>query len=100
MAVPLRVTKTGEGMSIMKNGTLKVNCARSFTNKVTMSTEEPLSMPPDGLDCNTWTRHETLEGSYERARRILKDLYGEKSKDWKIDSFRICWSVSLIDRLE
>jgi sarcosine oxidase/L-pipecolate oxidase len=46
----------GEGMSILKDGTIKFNCDMCFTNYVNNPiTGEKMSMAPEVSAYNTWT---------------------------------------------
>ena len=83
---------TGEGMSILKDGTIKFNCDLSFTNKeIYELTGEIMSMPPDDSSRNVWTEQPFSHFFEERARRTMKGLYGDEVTDIQVDSYRMCW---------
>ncbi|KAG6164171.1 hypothetical protein E4U35_000468 [Claviceps purpurea] len=85
----------GEGMSMLKNGTLKFNCDMCFTNYVECpSIGQRLSMTPDESVYNVWTGPKFIKFFQERARKTLDGLYGKEVRDVAIESYRICWDAS------
>lgn len=86
----------GEGMSMLDDGTIKFNCDLCFTNyRDWPFTEEPMSITPDISTYNVWTGPKFLEFFEERARQTIDGLYGDEVKDIQIDSYRMCWYVTL-----
>ncbi|KAG5932554.1 hypothetical protein E4U53_001267 [Claviceps sorghi] len=82
----------GEGMSMLKDGTLKFNCDMCFTNYVECPlTGQRLSMVPDESVYNIWTGPKFIKFFQERARRTLDGLYGKEVEDVAIEAYRICW---------
>lgn len=85
----------GEGMSILKDGTIKFNCDMCFTNNVEFpATGEIMSQPPENGKFNVWTGPKFLRFFEERARRTMDGLYGDEVKDISIDAYRMCWDAS------
>lgn len=82
----------GEGMSILKDGTIKFNCDMCFTNYVTNPvTGEKMSMAPEVSAYNTWTGPDFVPFFKERARMTFDGLYGKEVENLSIESYRICW---------
>lgn len=85
----------GEGMSILKDGTIKFNCDMCFTNFVQCPlTGQRLSMAPDESVYNVWTGPKFIKFFQERARKTLDGLYGKEVEDVAVDAYRICWDAS------
>lgn len=82
----------GEGMSILKDGTIKFNCDMCFTNYVNNPiTGEKMSMTPEASVYNTWTGPDFVPFFKERARMTFDGLYGKEVENIAIESYRICW---------
>lgn len=91
-----KLTYLGEGMSILKDGTIKFNCDLCFTNYVKCpATGERMSMAPDNSKFNVWTSPNFVDFFEKRARKTMDGLYGEETKDVSIDAYRMCWYVIL-----
>ncbi|GAO14997.1 uncharacterized protein UV8b_00490 [Ustilaginoidea virens] len=85
----------GEGMSILKDGTIKFNCDMCFTNNVECPvTGQRLSMAPDEIVYNVWTGPKFLKFFQERARKTFDGLYGKEVEGVAIDAYRVCWDAS------
>ncbi|PTB44198.1 hypothetical protein M441DRAFT_55267 [Trichoderma asperellum CBS 433.97] len=85
----------GEGMSMLKDGTIKFNCDMCFTNYVNNPiTGEKMSMTPEASDYNTWTGPDFVPFFKERARMTFDGLYGKEVENLSIESYRICWDAS------
>ncbi|KAG6036658.1 hypothetical protein E4U41_005566 [Claviceps citrina] len=85
----------GEGMSMLRDGTLKFNCDMCFTNHVKCPlTGQRLSMVPDEPMYNLWTGPRFIQYLQERARKTLDGLYGKEVEQVAIDAYRICWDAS------
>ncbi|KAH0529335.1 hypothetical protein TsFJ059_004096 [Trichoderma semiorbis] len=85
----------GEGMSILKDGTIKFNCDMCFTNYVDNPiTGEKMSMTPEASDYNTWTGPEFVPFLKQCARKTFDGLYGKEVENLPIESYRICWDAS------
>jgi len=85
----------GEGMSILKDGTIKFNCDLCFTNYVEFpATGERMSLAPDNSKFNVWTSAKFVDFFEKRARKTMDGLYGDETKDVSIDAYRMCWDAS------
>ncbi|KAL6806755.1 FAD dependent oxidoreductase [Trichoderma sp. SZMC 28013] len=85
----------GEGMSILKDGTIKFNCDMCFTNYVDNPvTGEKMSMTPEASDYNTWTGPDFVPFLKQCARKTFDGLYGKEVENLPIESYRICWDAS------
>jgi sarcosine oxidase/L-pipecolate oxidase len=85
----------GEGMSILKDGTIKFNCDMCFTNMQTFeATGDKMSVIPSGFMFNVWTNQNYIKYFEARARRTMDGLYGDEVADIKIESYRMCWDAS------
>ncbi|CAM1502060.1 Fc.00g040440.m01.CDS01 [Cosmosporella sp. VM-42] len=85
----------GEGMSILKDGTIKFNCDLCFTNYQTFApTGEKMSVAPEQSMYNTWTGPRFLKFFEDRARKTISGLYGNEVDKVKINAYRMCWDAS------
>lgn len=82
----------GEGMSILKDGTIKFNCDMCFTNYVDNPvTGDKMSMAPEATGHNTWTGPDFVPFFKKCARKTIDGLYGKEVENVAIESYRICW---------
>ncbi|OAA33905.1 sarcosine oxidase [Beauveria brongniartii RCEF 3172] len=89
----LGVTK-GDGMSILADGTLKLNCDLCFTNNVDFApTGEKLSVPLEEYD--TWSALDPHFIQYfeELAATTFRGLYGKEVSGVSVTTYRICWDA-------
>ncbi|KYK55138.1 sarcosine oxidase [Drechmeria coniospora] len=85
----------GEGMSILKDGTIKFNCDMCFTNYVTFPpTGERMSVAPEGNVFSSWTGPKFFQFLQTRARQTMDALYGNEVEDIAIEAYRLCWDAS------
>ncbi|KJZ78618.1 hypothetical protein HIM_02009 [Hirsutella minnesotensis 3608] len=85
----------GEGMSMLRDGTIKFNCDMCFTNYVTFPpTGERMSVAPDQNVFNLWTGPRFINFFQDRARRTIDGLYGKEVEEISIDAYRMCWDAS------
>ncbi|KND90552.1 L-saccharopine oxidase [Tolypocladium ophioglossoides CBS 100239] len=85
----------GEGMWMLKDGTIKFNCDMCFTNYATCpATGERMSVAPDENVFNVWTGPKFINFFQQRARKTINGLYGKEVEDIPIDAYRMCWDAS------
>ncbi|RCI17387.1 hypothetical protein L249_2674 [Ophiocordyceps polyrhachis-furcata BCC 54312] len=85
----------GEGMSMLKDGTIKFNCDMCFTNYVTFPpTGQRMSVAPEEDMYNKWTGPRFVKFFQDRARKTMNGLYGKEVEDIFIQQYRMCWDAS------
>ncbi|RDA84603.1 hypothetical protein CP532_6037, partial [Ophiocordyceps camponoti-leonardi (nom. inval.)] len=90
----------GEGMSILKDGTIKFNCDMCFTNIVPFPpTGERMSVAPDEDIYNKWTGPRFVKFFQDRARKTMNGLYGKEVEDIPIQQYRMDASTPTHDFL-
>ncbi|KAJ3498275.1 hypothetical protein NLG97_g1255 [Lecanicillium saksenae] len=61
-----------------------------FKNTTEIAPGRFISMPPPQEDYNQWIVSEKLKHDIRHASHVF---YGEPSKSWKLDKYRICWDA-------
>ncbi|KGQ03341.1 L-pipecolate oxidase [Beauveria bassiana D1-5] len=61
-----------------------------FRNTTEVAPGRLISMPPPQEDYNQWIVSEKLKHDIRHASHVF---YGEPSKSWKLDKYRICWDA-------
>lgn len=72
---------------------LKFYRDQSFANTIFHETaQQNISAPPEKADYDQWN---VSVGMKTEIRRTVKGVYGNKSDNWEIKDYRICWLVKL-----
>ncbi|ATY62964.1 sarcosine oxidase [Cordyceps militaris] len=61
-----------------------------FRNTTEVAPGRLISMPPPQEDYNQWIVSERLKDDIRHASHVF---YGDPSKSWKLDKYRICWDA-------
>ena len=83
------MNETGGSIPPNAENQLKFYRDVSFTNTIFHEASgQNISAPPSQHDYAQW---ELSPGMKQEVGLVSKGIYGEKSKSWELEKFRICW---------